>query len=257
MAQFVEVDYRSETGHQIDFSDFIETMKGATVRSCATGDDFVELGLTDQINIRFTATSDGKMVVYLASTLNEGEIAPLRVRIIDDDEVITAELLEHRIRALRQSFAITYMVESGRSGELKSAIIKNPKIDIEATFIPESDRVFIASASPGSFWVTLAIKTLKARNAVIMSLSLPFREGRQALLRRVEAETQLKELAVDDKRLEVGLKRIKGTVTALNEVEKIKDPEVKAIMKDALKSRLGQGDTSDFLSLPSTRRLPN
>lgn len=238
---------------ELEFADFIDIMKGATVRSCATSDDFVELGLAEEINVRFQTDPSGKLTVYLVSTLNEGEIPPLRLRLIGDDEPASAGLVEARIHQLRQSYAITYMVRSGRSGELKSEIIRNPKVDIEERFVPEEERLHIAAAASGSFWLTVVTKSLKSYEAIKFSLALPFKAGRRALLRRVEAETELKELAVDEKRLEIGLKRVKGAITTINDIEEIKDPDIRAAMKKAFAANFDAAD-GNALSLPGPRK---
>lgn len=251
---FIGWDPKEDTRTELEFAEFIDIIKGATVRSCATSDDFVELGLAEQINVRFQVGPSGSLTVYLVSTLNEGEIPPIRLRIVDDDEPVTAGLVETRIRELRQSYAITYMVRSGRSGELKSEIIRNPKVDIEARFLPEEERLYIAAAAPGSFWLTVLTRSKKAYEAVKFSLALPYKEGRNALLRRVEAETELRELAADEKRLEIGLKRVKGAITTLNDIEKIKDPDIRAAMKKAFTANLDTVDAKSVLALPGPRK---
>ena len=254
MVKFVGLDALRGTRTELEFADFIEIIKGATVRSCASGDDFVELGLAEEINVRFQATSDGLVTVFLASTLNEGEIPPLRIRIVEEDEPVSAELVERRIRNLRQSYAITFIVRSGRAGELKSAIIKNPKIDIEEHFLSEDERLYIAAAAPGSFWITIITRSAKAYEAVKFSLALPYKAGRNALLRRVEAETKLKELAVDDKQLDIGLKRIKGAIDTARDIEKIKDADVRDALKGAFIGNLEVTKAKDVLALPSPPR---
>lgn|GEM_PF-6024203 len=253
MTTFIGWSPTDDARTELEFADFIEIMKGATIRSCATSDDFVELGLAEQINVRFQTDQSGKLIVYLVSTLNEGEIPPLRLRLIGGDETVSAGLVEARIHQLRQSYAITYMVRSGRSGELKSEIIRNPKVDIEERFVPEEERLYIVAAASGSFWLTVATKSLKSYEALKFSLALPFKEGRRALLRRVEAETELKELAVDEKRLEVGLKRVKGAITTINDIEKIKDPDIRDAMKKAFAANFDATDGSQ-LALPSPRK---
>ena len=254
MARFFGLSVRESARSELSFADFVEIVQGATVRSCASGDDFVELGLTEEINVRFQSGPGEQVDVFLMSTLNEGDIPPMRIRIVESDQPITAELVEDRLHQLRQSYAITFMIRQGRSGELKSAIIRNPKVDLESKFIPAKEKLYISSAAPGSFWVTVLAKSDKAWAALKLSLTLPYKEGRNALLRRVEAETQLKELAVDEKRVEVGLKRLRGAVTAINDIEKIKDEEMKAAMKKAFSSNIGELGTQGLLEPPRDGR---
>jgi hypothetical protein len=251
VANFVGFDPFRGANADLTFAEFVEIMKGATVRSCASGDDFVELGLAEQINVRFQATSSGEMTVFLVSTLNEGEIPPLRLRIVEEDEPVSAALVEGRIRDLRQSYAITYMVHSGRAGELKSAIIQNPKIDLEERFLSKDERLYIAAAAPGSFWVTVITRSAKAYENLKLSLALPYKAGRSALLRRVEAETRLKELAVEDKHLDIGLKRIRGAITTVKDIEKINDPDIRASLKSSFITSLQGEGAKNLLALPA------
>ena len=56
----------------IDFAHFVEIAKGATIRSTAAGDDYLEFGLAEQINIRVQTSEVDGVVVTLMSTLNKG-----------------------------------------------------------------------------------------------------------------------------------------------------------------------------------------
>ena len=255
MTTFIVLDPRAGTQVEVDFADFIDIAKGATIRSAATGDDFVEIGLAEQINVRLQVSSAGGLQVTLMSTLNEGDIPPIRLRIIEADEIASAALVESRIRALRQSYAIAYLLQNDQAELLQGALAADPNADLESSLLPEGERLFISAASAGSFWLTIVTKSAKAYKVAKHALALPYKEGREALLRRVEADTRLRELAVDEKQLDLGMKRVKGLVDTLNSIEKVKDESSRRVLKEAFLENLGQLDASEILSLPSPKRL--
>jgi hypothetical protein len=52
-------------------------------------------------------------------------------------------------------------------------------------------------------------------------------DGRDALLRRAKARTELEELAVEQKRLEIESQRANNVIELVQKVEKIKDPQLR------------------------------
>ena len=237
----------------IDFAHFVEIAKGATIRSAAAGDDYLEFGLAEQINIRVQTSEVDGVVVTLTSTLNKGDIPPIRLQIIEADEIASAALVESRIHALRQSYAIAYLLQNDETEALEQALARDPNVDLETTLIPEQERLFITAASAGSFWLTVVTKSAKAYKVAKHALALPYKEGREALLRRVEADTRLRELAVVEKQVDISLKRVKGLVDTLNSIEKVKDEKSRKALRDSFLQNLDQLDVPGVLALPAPK----
>lgn len=251
--RFVIVDLRQGRQSEIDFADFVELVKGSTVGSAAAGEDFLELGITDAINVRLQSTPDGNLVCSLTSTLNEGDFPPIRIQIVEDGEVPTALVIEQRIRALRQSYAISFLADAERLSEAEDALASNPDADLEALLLDE-DRLYVLAAAPGSFWLTVITKSAKAYKTLKHGLALPYREGREALLRRVQADTRLRELAVEEKQLDIGLKRTKGLIDTLSSIDKVKDEQSRKALRATLLDSLQEIGAEDLLALPPPAR---
>ncbi|WP_147414272.1 hypothetical protein [Sphingomonas gilva] len=250
MTVFLAYDPRDQVRTDLEFEDFIEVAQGGTIRSCATSDKFVEIGLSDEINIRFQAIDSGELVVILMSTLNEEDISPLRIRIVGEEGVPTAAHIEEQIRALRQSYAISYLINTGRAHELEQAINENPDADLEVELLDDIERLYISAASPGSLWLTIITKSAKAYEIAKYSLALPYKEGREALLKRVKADTKLKELAVEEKQLEIGLKRVSGLVDTLSSIDRLEDVESRTVLRRSLIGNLEGLGAAEMLALP-------
>lgn len=63
-----------------------------------------------------------------------------------------------------------------------------------------------------------------------------FREGRQALLDRARARTDLEVLAVQQKRMEIEFQRASKAIDLVQQVEKIKDPQIRERARTAISS---------------------
>jgi hypothetical protein len=100
------------TVSELDFADLVTLIKGSSISSLAIADDFFELGLTDAFNLRI------QIGVELISTLNKGELPPVRLRILSDKEDATAQAVEKHIHALRQLHAATFLVNAGRANDI-------------------------------------------------------------------------------------------------------------------------------------------
>jgi len=189
MVGFVAIDVKRGEQAELDFSDFVEVVQGAAIKSAAASEKYVEFGLSDAINMRIEVDSQSRLAVSLFSTLNDDDIPPIRLQILADREIASAALVEQRIRALRQSYAIAYLVENDRIKELTLSLTENPDVDLESVLLPETERLYILAAAPGSFWITVATKSLKAYKVAKHALALPYKEGRSALLRGRQQST--------------------------------------------------------------------
>ncbi len=226
---------------KIDFGAFVQITKGMSISSLASGDDYLELGLSRTYNLRLQVGRDGDITASLISTLNSGEMPPVRIELISDDERVTAELLERRIHALRQVYAMSLLLGDDREKELYARLLENPHADLEAELVSAEDKLLIQEAGPGSLILTVIAKSKRTYQAVLNACALPYAEGRNALLRRVQAETALKELEVENKALDIKLKQAHGVVDVLKKIDSLKDKEAREEIR-----RSYMGNLSEF-----------
>lgn len=254
MPRFYLVNPTEDTQVELDFAAFTEITKGMSITSAATSDDmgFVELGLSEKFNLNIGAAKDGDVVISLFSTLNADEIPPLRIQIVPDGEEVTAEKVERRIRFLRQIHAIAMLVNAGRSAELAVLLDRDPGADIESTLIGQEDRLYIISGGPGSFWITLISKSKSAYKTAAALFSVMSDEGRELLLRRIRANTILKELEVEERRFELQKNRVRGMIEVYEKIERIKDERIRKIVNDKFDENLRGLGADGGLLLPSS-----
>jgi hypothetical protein len=144
MTSITFIDPIQGVHRQLDFAQLVTLIKGSAIKSMALGDDFLELGLSDAFNLRIQGTD-----ILLMSTLNNGELPPVRVQILDEGEAATAEVVESRIHAFRQLYASTYLVAAGRAEEVARVWKENPEADLERELLNEEERLFVTAASEG------------------------------------------------------------------------------------------------------------
>jgi hypothetical protein len=222
----------------LDFSDLVTIIKGSSIKSAAISDEFFELSLTDAFNLRI----ETHPTILLTSTLNRGELPPVRLQILANGEAPSALTVERRIRALRQLYAVNFLIDAGRSKEAARVLDANPNADLEE-LLRERDRLFVTAASEGTFWLTVLTKTRSAFRSLANIVPLFYEEGRQALLERMRANTELAKLTVKEKEDKLSFDRANKLVELVQKVEKIKDPHVKERVQDVLSaslSRLGR-----------------
>jgi hypothetical protein len=207
MANINYFDVNTNNSKTLNFGDLVSLVKGASITSLAVAEDYVEFGLSDAFNMRIDAQNN----ITLFPTTNKGEAPPVRLTLIMNDETPTAQIVESRIRALRQIYAITFLIDAGRESEIATALNSGSPVDLE-DLIDTENKLFVKSASEGSFWLTVATKTAAAFKSITRIAPLFFDEGRQAVLERVRANTELTKLDVDKKRLEIHMQKANGLI---------------------------------------------
>lgn len=215
------VDFINEKQADLDFADLVTIIKGSSIKSMAIADDYFELGLTDAFNLRINGSPD----ILLMSTLNKEETPPIRLQLLEHKDTPSAKTVEIRIHALRQLYATTFLINVGRSLDVFHALKKNPNSDLEE-LLDKQDRLFVTAAGEGSFWVTVLTRTKQAFKSLTYIVPLFYEEGRQALLERVRATTDLKKLDVNEKQIKIA----KDFVGLAKELEKVKDPELRKML---------------------------
>ena len=109
----VFVDPINGTQAHLSFPELVSLIKGSSIKSMALADDYLELGISDAVNLRI----QGSFQILLFSTLNRGENPPVRLRILATDETPTAKSVEQRIHSFRQLYALSSLINAGRSDE--------------------------------------------------------------------------------------------------------------------------------------------
>jgi hypothetical protein len=143
------------------------------------------------------------------------------------------------------------LVNSGRSAELASLLERDPDADIEAALLGQQDRLYIVSAGPGSFWITLISKSKASYRTAATLFSVMCDEGREHLLRRIRANTILKELEVEERKFELEKNKVRGMIEVYQKIEKIKNERVRKIVSEKFDENLrGLGADSGLLLPP-------
>jgi hypothetical protein len=225
---------------KLDFGEFASLVKGASITNLTATDKFVDFWLSDGFLLRIDAQNDIMLSQNLKFRL------PIRLNLIDNNETPTAQLVESRLHALRQIYAIDFLVDAGREIEMAQYVIADSSFDLE-TLIDHENKLFIVSASEGSFWLTVVAKTEEAFKSLRNIVPLFYDEGRQAVLRRVSANTELIELDVESKHVDVEMKKANGLIDLYNKIEKIKDP----LVREQLKAKLTENIIASGNTLPT------
>jgi hypothetical protein len=199
---------------KLDFGEFVSLVKGASITSLATADNFLEFGLSDGYILRIDSQNNVNLFQYL-------KILPVRINLITNDETPTAQLVELRLHALRQIYAINCLVNAGKEDDIANAFRTDSAFDLE-DLIDTANKLFVISASPGSFWLTVTTRTMAALKNFGNIFPLFYDEGRQAVLERVRANTDLAKLDVDKKRSDIQIQRASGLIDLYIKIEKIK-----------------------------------
>jgi hypothetical protein len=238
MPQIEYLDPINDRRLALDFAALVTLIKGSSIGSMAASDDFIELGLTDQFNLRITGV-DGKLQIYLLSTLNKEDLPPVRMQIIHDGEAATAQAVEERIHWIRQMYAVTFLIDEGRESEIQKTLAEDPAADLEERLLTENQRLFIMAANEGSFWITVVTKTGAAFRSLSNILPLFYDEGRQALLERVRATTELRKLEVEAKRAQLAYEAANKYFQLMDRYRKEKDPQTRQAIQRMLPSLAG------------------
>jgi hypothetical protein len=168
--------------------------------------------------------------------------------LVGDGIDASLSLVERRLDALRELYAITYFIDQGVQEASLKRLLDDVSFD---STIRVEDQLYVEGASSGSFWLGVVAKSKAAYETIKSGLLLLIPEGRSALLRRIRAETESRELDVKSKELkvekeEVDLKKhqinlvtqqTNAMITLSNKINKIKDPE----LRQAVRKRVASG----------------
>jgi hypothetical protein len=178
---------------------------------------------------------------------NHGFLSHFRFNIPAAGSSPRAFTIERRIHALRQLYALFFLLIEGRE-EVLLAEPEYVDVDLEQTFLSEDDGLQISDIGIGSLWVTLRNWTEGGRKAIVWLAAILTDQGREALTRRLLAETRSKELAVRHQELTFEFDRANKTIELVNKIEKIKDPAVKERVIRIISRNAAQLETKIELS---------
>ena len=176
---------------QTDFQEFINIAKGRSIISAADwGKNRFEIGLSGNIMIRFFA-KEGNNHINIVSTTNVEEIPPIAISLGDMPQQVSLRVIEKKLRGLRTLYAILFLLHTGREKELESYLIKHPRGDIEDKLLSEDEKIKIESISYGSWLLTIWAKTKDALFTMKSIAFLVYERGREAFLKKMEAEASI------------------------------------------------------------------
>jgi hypothetical protein len=222
--------------YQSDFETLIALIKGTSIVSLADSDSFLELGLSERLMLRIQPGERGTLRVTVFSTLNADEVPPVRLQLIAEGEEASAATVETRLHSLRQVYASMVLLNSGRGEELAAALRADPNTDLEQNLLHDKDRLYLEAAGPGSWFITAWTQVRKAPQKALNALSLVFGQGRDMLIERVRADTELKKEEVEAKRIANEAARRKLWFDTVKQLEKIKNPDDQELVRRLLLS---------------------
>lgn len=221
-----------------DFPEFIEIVKGRSIVSGADwGNDRFELGLSGNLMVRFFH-SDSGMIINLISTRNMDENPSLVVDMGDMNQRVPISTIETKLNALRTLYAVYYLIYSDRAHELEKFLTLNPNGDIEQSLLTEDESLYIESISYGSWVLTVWAKTKEAYKSIISVAGLVFERGREAFLRKLEADARSKEAEADKKEIENRAKNFDLNKKQMDYLLKASDTMKAPKIKELLKAKL-------------------
>lgn len=229
-----------------DFGEFISIVSGRSVVSGADwGEDRLEFGLSGDGMIRVFWTPQGLHANFI-STTNHDEVPPLMLRLSEDDRRVPARVLELKLRALRNLYALVHLLSTERSELVESALLTGNSSDFEALLEPD-EYLYVECLAPGSWYITLWSKAKESYRSVIVTVALVYERGRDAALRKLEAEARIKELEAEAKEFELMTRQLDY---GLGLLDRIASPEAKAALTQQIERAV-----SDLLQVKSTSPL--
>lgn len=191
----------------VGFEDFLEVVLGHSVISAASwGPHRLELGLSGRVMLRVFWKPEG-LEANLIATANPRELPPLTIKFGDEHGPMPLRVLEQRCRGVRQLYALALFDERERADVFYSALESGHQFDID-DLISTDDQLGIESSSTGSWYVTLWCKTKENYAALLRVAAMILGRGREAFLRKIEAEAELKELDVAERRFSLDAKKL-------------------------------------------------
>ena len=241
--------------------EFVEIAKGRSIVSVGDwGGGRFELGLSGDLMLRIFGEGS-EIEVNLVSTTNPDEIPPLVLAFGNLPQRVPIHIIEDKLNGLRTLHAIFYLIQNDRASDLEAFLVSNPDGDIEKSLLNEEDQLYVESISYGSWLLAIWAKTTKAYKSVSSVAGLVLYRGREAYLRRLEAEARLVDNQADKEAIQVARDAFdlrKSQMDYLIEVSnKINEPEIREQLKVRMLQSVDQLSLGDSEQRDPSRMLPN
>ena len=239
---------------EASFQDFVNITKGRSIISAADwGENRFELGLSGNLMIRFFTEGNNNRI-NIINTTNQEEIQPIALSLGDMPQQISISVIEKKLKGLRTLYAILFLLQTGREKDLESYLIKHPHGDIEEHLLNENEKLKIESISYGSWLLTIWTKTKEAFLAIKSVAFLVYERGREAFLKKMEAEANIAkeksyQEAIETARKEFELNRDRMEYV-LELRERMNIPEIKQQLEKRIVESINSiilGDKNDKL----------
>lgn len=223
----------------ISLEAFINSIKGRAIINVTNYEENnLELELSGNLTIRFANINDEETTINLKSSQTVEETPSIVFDLGDMPRRVPISVIEKKLDGLRTLYAVYYLIYEGRAKELEVYLTQNPDGDIEKDLLKETEQLFIESISSGSWYLNVWAKAKNAYKAINSVAGLAFERGREAFLKKLEAETRLIEAQAAKAEIEVSMERFntqKSQLEYLLEVsEKMEVHEVKERLKERL-----------------------
>lgn len=230
--------------YHLSYQEFLDLTQGLPIVGMDNLGGVFFLILAGGLKIRITQTGDG---VSLNLIGQQEERSPIIIKFPSDEVRPSVVDLENRLRALRQLYAIVYLLmhDDVRLNVLTQPESKESNFDIEHSCLFREEHLFIESFAPGSWITTIWTKSKEAREALILLAATVWDNGRDNILRRVAAGTRIKEAEADSKEFEL----LKLKLDYIQKVAK-KNPELQRAVDQIIESAL-----VDIIGTRPTRSL--
>jgi hypothetical protein len=253
LAHYTSGAIEVSTPSQITFQEFVEIVKGRSVVDLGDfGPDRLELFLSGRVVLRIFSV--GKAIeVNCFSNQQDNEPLAFAFPFGDMPKAIPVWQLETKLRGLRTLFAIFYLLANNREKDLASYLAHHPSGDIDGALLSDADNLQIESLSHGSSWIATAwTKTRDAAKIVMAIVTLVYPRARDAFVKKIEAEAELKDIeakrgavALERDRFELAKDRVDYVLELVSKVEGV---EVQEILRSRVKRavyELAVGDVDE------------
>jgi hypothetical protein len=234
----------------------LQTIIGGTaILDVEVADFGLRLRLSEGIIVTMATDSDGKLAVK-CTALPQDEVCTTRMQLFGASEAPTAKMLESALMHLREFYASVFMVmaQEGTRDQMRRFVtlaraIEEPR-DLETLLSPH-ERLYVTAATPGSFLITLLTKSPVAYRIIRIIAPLFYEEGRDYIIRKMRAETILKELDVEEKAASIERKRAETLLRIGRQLDQIKDSRIRNVIARSLSKQVtALGRDPARLSLP-------
>jgi len=157
------------------------------------------------------------------------------LQIVDGEKRLPARILEKRLRALRTLYAIVHLSLTDRFNLVQDVLAKDPFYDLEL-LLHDDELLYIECLAPGSWYITLWSKVRSSYHSILQTVSIVSVRGREALLKKLEAEARLKELDVEEKEFEIFTQKADY---GLNLMDRLSSDSAKTALRDRVEEALG------------------